>query len=227
MFLYGRTKEIYKMAKKRNLGKVLSAGCGDGSSTAWVKNLVGIDIDEKSIEIAQESFPKQTFLLGKVEKIPFPKEFFDTVLAMDVLQYSNEDKALSEIYRVLKPGGVVLISVPRDFFAYKILDWETWFKPKKKFKKVSFYNPKEIRKKIEGVGLIVERIYSRGLLVAPLHRFLAIPFEAFDYFVLRKKGALGPLGWAIRRFFAPIINWEFHLHLDFGYTIFIKAKKQR
>lgn len=225
MFLYGRTKEIYKLAKGEKLGKVLSVGCGDGSTTFWVKDLTGVDVDRQSIIKAQKNYPKQTFLQGKAEKLPFSAGRFGTVLAMDVLQYTNEDKALGEIYRVLKPGGVVLISVPQDFFIYRILDWETWYKPQEKFKKVSFYSLEKITKMVEKAGFGVLKIYSRGFLFAPLHRFFAIPFEVFDWFVLKKRGTLGPLGRAIRRAFAPLVDLEFRLPVRFGYTIFIKAKK--
>jgi len=227
MFLYGRIKEIYEMAKKKNLGRVLSVGCGDGGSTAWVENLIGIDVDKNSIELAQKKYPHQKFICGRAEKLPFPSRNFDTVLAMDVLQLTDEKQSLGEIFRVLKPGGLVLISVSRNFLFYRILDWETWYKPEEKFEKVSFYEPYEIMKKIEKAGLKVKKIYSRGLFITPVHRFLAIPFEAFDYFVLGKRGTLGPFGLAIRRIFAPLVNLEFRLLIDFGCTIFIKARKPK
>jgi ubiquinone/menaquinone biosynthesis C-methylase UbiE len=51
--------------------------------------------------------------LASAYKLPFPNEHFDTVLAMGVLEYLDQPwKALEEIARVARPGGVILVSYP-------------------------------------------------------------------------------------------------------------------
>lgn len=82
----------------------------------------GLDYNEKMVEIARRRLIKNhenaDLVQGNVEALPFPDESFDTVInTMALTGYPNATKALSEIYRVLKVGGVLLLvdfDYPRD-----------------------------------------------------------------------------------------------------------------
>ena len=56
-----------------------------------------------------------------MEKLPFRNSSFDVVVALDVLEHGDDSRALKEVKRVLRPGGMVVISVP----AYQWL-WSKW-----------------------------------------------------------------------------------------------------
>lgn len=90
-------------------GKILDAGCGEGvlvekyASQGW--DITGVDKNYSS-DYVQE---------GSITAIPFPDDTFDTVMVLDVLEhlpYTEQGSALSEIYRVLKPGGIIIFSCP-------------------------------------------------------------------------------------------------------------------
>ncbi len=56
---------------------------------------------------------KATYLIGTVEKLPFPDRTFDTAVCVRVFHYVKDPwKAIRETYRVLKPGGYLILEIP-------------------------------------------------------------------------------------------------------------------
>jgi ubiquinone/menaquinone biosynthesis C-methylase UbiE len=88
--------------------RVLDAGCGEGvlvDEYADRLEIVGVDANYSSIHIRH----------GSVTALPFPDAAFDRALCLDVLEhlaYADQPKALAELFRVLAPGGELLVSVP-------------------------------------------------------------------------------------------------------------------
>lgn len=106
--------------------KVLDVGCGTGillKILSSVHDVSGIDYSEDAI-----SFCKLRELVSvkqaSANDLPFEDENFDLVTCMDVLYHKGVDvkKALSEIYRVLKPGGIFAINLPAFNFLYSSHD---------------------------------------------------------------------------------------------------------
>lgn len=98
---------------------VLDAGCGEGYGSALLadlaKKVVAIDYDTSIIKHAKEKYRKHNleFLIMDVQKLSFPQDLFDVVVSLDVIEHLKEfDQYLSEIKRVLKPGGLLIISTP-------------------------------------------------------------------------------------------------------------------
>src|SRR5260370_25436688 len=53
------------------------------------------------------------FRVGDMERLPFPDDTFDAVVCLGVIEYlAADDRALREIWRVLRPGGTAVISTP-------------------------------------------------------------------------------------------------------------------
>jgi demethylmenaquinone methyltransferase / 2-methoxy-6-polyprenyl-1,4-benzoquinol methylase len=80
------------------------------------RKIVGIDISGKMLEIGRKKLMDKglskaiTLQLADAEKIPFPNNSFDAVtVAFGVRNYENLELGLSEMIRVLRPGGVILI----------------------------------------------------------------------------------------------------------------------
>ena len=91
-----------------------------------IKEGVGIDLSEKMLEIGRRKITERnlqhvlTLLPGNVSDIPFPKNSFDVVtIAFGIRNVDNTNKALRDIYRVLKIGGRLIIlefSLPENRF---------------------------------------------------------------------------------------------------------------
>jgi SAM-dependent methyltransferase len=100
--------------------RLLDAGCGTGFSLAWMKErypdaqVFGID----SSPDAAGFWPRRnldTIAIAPIERLPFASDQFDLVTCFDVIyQLTNEDarKALSEMHRVLRPGGLLFMREP-------------------------------------------------------------------------------------------------------------------
>ncbi|HWW13939.1 MAG TPA: class I SAM-dependent methyltransferase [Candidatus Dormibacteraeota bacterium] len=96
--------------------RVLDLGCGDGLTPqklglplGW--QIIGVDVKAEAVSKARLSFPQRAFICSVAEALPFGPASFDRVIANVALPYMNVAKALSEIYRVLRPGGMLLASL--------------------------------------------------------------------------------------------------------------------
>ena len=103
------------------LGEVLDVGCGPGVMAEAVTErggtLLGIDISPEMVKEAATKYshlPNVRFELGNTEALAADDESFDQVISMAVLEYlSTADLMFKEIFRVLRPGGLALITVPK------------------------------------------------------------------------------------------------------------------
>jgi len=106
--------------------RLLDCGCGLGSITVGLAevvspgDVVGIDVERQVLDMAQRSSAERglgniSFAVADVYHLPFPDASFDAAVAHTLLVHLREPRrALEEIRRVLKPGGVAGVSDP-DF----------------------------------------------------------------------------------------------------------------
>lgn len=80
----------------------------------FVGRVIGVDLSRKMLAQAKPKFAKQTnihFVLSPAEQLPFPDETFDIVTCLEAIEFtSNRRQVLYECVRVLKSGGVMLIT---------------------------------------------------------------------------------------------------------------------
>ena len=117
---------------------VLDIGCGEGrhSISLYVDrevNAIGIDLSMedmktaknriKDFSISETNSSSCIFGAGDIKSLPFEDNVYDAVICSEVLEHLESlDDAVSEIVRVLKPGGVLAVSVPR--FIPELICWK-------------------------------------------------------------------------------------------------------
>ncbi|WP_192347478.1 bifunctional 2-polyprenyl-6-hydroxyphenol methylase/3-demethylubiquinol 3-O-methyltransferase UbiG [Algoriphagus sp. Y33] len=110
--------------------RILDAGCGEGRNAVYFINggyqIFGIDRDETAIQYCRymassldKSYDVYRFQVGGLEEIPFHQKAFDAVICSAVLHFAQDESAfwqmISEMLRVLKPGGILWFRMTTAF----------------------------------------------------------------------------------------------------------------
>ena len=134
----GFKQRLIEQAQIQSGHRVLDLGCGTGTLTLMIKeafpdsDVVGFDGDPEVLEIARRKAREAGVSIkwdeGMAYQLPYPNSSFDRVLSSMVFHHlatQDKESALTEIYRVLKPGGelhLVDFGEPKGFYA-KSVSW--------------------------------------------------------------------------------------------------------
>ena len=94
---------------------ILDVGCGTGMYTVYLtsKLTIALDADVMQIKFLQKHARKTFAIVADAQNLPFKESCFEKVLCTEVLEHLSDDAcALREIYRVLKPSGIAVVSCP-------------------------------------------------------------------------------------------------------------------
>jgi len=117
-----RLKMILQAAGGRLSGCVLVNGCGVGMYLSHLaentEDIAGLDIEFDRLREAKKL--NNRVVNGKGEKLPFPDNTFDLILSHEVLEHVMDDQvAVNEIVRTLKPGGRLVLFCPNRGYPFE------------------------------------------------------------------------------------------------------------
>ena len=102
--------------------RVLDVGCGAGQTliaSCLDCSCFGVDIDMDALKVGGRLTQAARFACADAEKLPFADNSFDWVLARVSLPFTNIARSLSEIYRVLRPGGCLWAVMQRPSLPFR------------------------------------------------------------------------------------------------------------
>jgi ubiquinone/menaquinone biosynthesis C-methylase UbiE len=142
---------------------VLDIGCWTGQieklASKYTKKITGLDPSKEAIKIAKTKNKTANFIVGSATKLKFPKQSFDTVIFVEVIEHipqGTEKIAIKEINRVLKPKGHLILSTPNNNIISIMLD------PAFFLIKHRHYSVKEITNLLEKENFQIKKIYKTG-----------------------------------------------------------------
>jgi SAM-dependent methyltransferase len=99
-------------------GRLLDVGCGNGENVAYLKDLgwrvTGIETDPIAADLARTKFGLEVYE-GNLEDAKFPDESFDAITLAHVIEHLPDPiKTLKECFRILKPGGKIVLITPNN-----------------------------------------------------------------------------------------------------------------
>lgn len=221
------SQNALKVVKSSSGSKVLDAGCGTGGMMEVLHHvlpeseLVGIDFSDSAVE-----FTKQrnvgAVIEASVEKLPFPNEFFDLVISLDVVcsQGVNDGQSIAEFYRVLRPGGSLLMNLA----AFGFLKGEHSLAGHEERR----YTQRKLTQLLSNAGFVVERMTYWNTTLFPilaLWRPLSLLFANKQ----TPRSDLKPLPVFVNNALTWLILKEIQLtkyfSLPFGSSVFAIARK--
>jgi ubiquinone/menaquinone biosynthesis C-methylase UbiE len=144
--------------------RLLDVGCGTGANLkAFDQNFerVGIDMSRAALGFCQQR-GLDSLVQAKIEQSGMEHDTFDIVTALDMLEHVDDDMvALRELWRVSKPGGFLLITVPAFGFLWSEHDEALHHRRR--------YTVAELESKLASAGFCVTRIsYFLATLFLPI-----------------------------------------------------------
>jgi len=115
--IHQRLLKAYYIAKELVHGDMLEIGCGEGRGVSLlkekVKSYTGLDKIQEVVDVLSAAHPQAEFKQAVIPPLPFADASFDSIISFQVIEHIKDDKKyLQEIARVLKPGGIALITTP-------------------------------------------------------------------------------------------------------------------
>jgi SAM-dependent methyltransferase len=143
----------------------LDFGCGTGAFLEDLERfgtVSAVDADPSAVSFCHERGRPEVQLALPGEPLPFADESFDVVTTLDVIEHIDDDvAALTELRRVLRPGGILLVAVPAFMFLWGKQDEVSHHRRR--------YTDRTLRRALARAGFGVERTsYFNTVLFAPI-----------------------------------------------------------
>jgi SAM-dependent methyltransferase len=227
---YGNQKRARAIGALRPQGgKLLDVGCASGEflhimGQVGIWEVEGLDISRDATQVARERYGLRVFI-GELETAAYPTAFFDVVTLWDVIEHLHDPKGtLDEVQRILKPGGLLVMSTPnlqswdaRLFGPY----WAGLDAPRHLF----VFSPVTVSTLLGKAGFRIESIRSLSTAYSPFAR--STQFWLEDR--LHSEKTRGPLLTLVGSRGARALTWPFFfllqlLNKTFAMTVFAVKK---
>jgi SAM-dependent methyltransferase len=169
-------------------GKIIEAGCGRGQFVVALRSLGydcdGIDFATSTIDEIKKLFPDLPVATGDVLDLDYETSSISGYISLGVVEHFLEgpEKALAEAYRVIRPGGVGIISVPvnNSLRSRLAFENESELPEGSRFYQYAF-DRLDFENCLKETGFVIENYYGQGLYYSmnagiPLFRSLSRKF---------------------------------------------------
>ena len=204
------TLSLWKRAGLHGKQNILELGCGPGYSTLDLARYLGPTCDITAIELSpnfsQESakrlrdYPQVRVINEDLHQIDLPKDTFDACYGRWIFMFlPKPEEALKKIIRSLKPGGMLILQEYVDYQAMNLVPSPPIFKKTVDCIIKSFSDAggdgdimRKLPLMVNGLGMRVEVLESRGKLIRPQEPFWDWPTQFYQSYLptLQSKGLL-------------------------------------
>jgi len=172
--------------------RILDVGCGWGRELSRLKNAIGIDFSLPFLKTAK-NYVKNDIVLADAHCLPFTNNAFDFVIASEVIEHLIDAvKFLTEVKRVLKPKGRLLIQTPN-----KTLTLGKFISPEK-CGHIREFTFSELKFLLEKLGFkILKRTGSTIPYIPSNSKFEILNYNKFFFSFWKLMNRIIPLKWDI------------------------------
>lgn len=221
-------KNIFRIWKSESKPTILDFGCGTGGMLDELKDVAetyGCDTEQLAVEFCQKRGLKNITKLEN-NNIPYENNYFDIITSMDVLEHIEDDKrAMSELKRILKSRGKLLITVPAFMFLWTTRD--------ERLHHYRRYTKNELKIKLSSIGFNIKKC-------SYMHSFYFLPL-LFIYKIkklIKNNDASadiktdfsfvpGPVNKLLTSLLYLEVFWLKYFTLPFGVSLFCIAEKNK
>jgi SAM-dependent methyltransferase len=218
---------VTRFAGGREPLRLLDAGCGTGKllETCQAYRAYGLELSAEAFRFLRRRGLDRV-VQASVCRIPFPEDTFDVVVSNDVLYTvasPGDVRALGELARVLKPGGLLLLNLPAYEFLRSRHDVAIHTRQR--------YTRGRLREMLAMAGLQIRTLTYRNTLLFPLAALVRFAQKVFRPHPAAAQSDLRPLPAVLNRALTlPLLmeNWLIRrgVRLPFGLSVFCVATKE-
>ena len=210
---------VQRILRVNTNARVMDIGCGTGFNVAYLnklgyKNITGFDFSADALGYCRAR-NLTNLICGNAYHLPLSLASFDVILTLDILEHMQDDEqTLREIFRVLKPGGMLVIFVPAYQFLWSFQDEISHH--------VRRYTANELSTKVQHAGFDIQKITYANTFMFPAiwaGRLVLKNFRRF--FKITSESQMNPI-W-MNDFLYAIFRSELillrHINFPFGVSI--------
>lgn len=158
--------------------KLLDVGCGTGHFSKLAAergaHVISMDVGPQLLKKVGEKC-QSTCVVGSILDMPFQENSFDVIVCSEVIEHTPDPfKAVEKLYRVLKPGGTLALTVPNRFWKWSCILANLFrLRPYRGFENWVGYSA--LKTKVVSTGFCIKKYFGFHLFpfqLAPLHGIL-------------------------------------------------------